>query len=94
VLLYGEPPTRRQAALRLLDQPAPAPVPWSTLATTVCSTDPWRLRARALEALGVAAGEADERTASAILEQLLLATRACDDQLTASTDRSSYAESL
>ncbi|HKN49301.1 MAG TPA: hypothetical protein VJ010_03645 [Actinomycetota bacterium] len=80
VLLYGEPPTRRAAALRLLDEPSPLPVPWSTLATTVWSTDPWRLRARALEALGVAAGEADERTASAILDELVLATREVVDK--------------
>jgi len=59
VLLYGEPPTRRDAALRLLDQPEF--VSWSTLASTVWSTDPLSLRARSLEALGVAAGHADER---------------------------------
>ncbi|HMC52391.1 MAG TPA: hypothetical protein VKI64_06485 [Acidimicrobiales bacterium] len=73
VLLYGEPATRRGAVLRFLAQPGPAP--WSTLATTVWSTDPWLLRARALEALGAAAGHADERTAMAILDELLQATR-------------------
>ena len=68
VLLYGEPPTRRDAALRLLDQPEF--VSWSTLASTVWSTDPLSLRARSLEALGVAAGHAYEHTAQAILDEL------------------------
>jgi len=73
VLLYGEPRTRREAALRLLDPPEL--VSWSTLATTVWSTDPWSLRARSLEALGVAAGHADEHTAQAILDELRLAAQ-------------------
>ena len=73
VLLYGEPPTRRDAALRLLDQPEF--VSWSTLASTVWSTDPLSLRARSLEALGVAAGHADDQTARAILDELREAAR-------------------
>ena len=69
LLLYGSPNTRRQAAERFLEEADPAC--WALLAETVRSEEPWLLRARCLEALGVAAGQADEPTVRIILTVLL-----------------------
>jgi hypothetical protein len=65
VLLYGSPATRRAAALRLL---AAREIAWWTmLSDTMRLDEDWRVRARALEILGLAAGEADRPEAEAIL---------------------------
>jgi hypothetical protein len=46
---------------------------WSLLGATVRSDEDWRLRARCLEVLGMAAGSADRQTAEAILEAVAAA---------------------
>ena len=60
VLLHGSPATRRAVAERLLE--ADDPAWWQLLATTTRADEDWRLRARCLEVLGLAAGAAESRT--------------------------------
>ena len=73
LLLFGGSDTRRLLAQRLVkDGDAEQ---WSLLASTVCSQEPWLLRARCLEVLGLAAGAADQRTAEMILELLTVKAR-------------------
>jgi hypothetical protein len=60
VLLNATPTSRRAVALRLLE--AEDPTWWPLLASTARSDEDWRLRARCLEVLGVAAGAADRHT--------------------------------
>jgi hypothetical protein len=65
LLLYGSEETRRSLADGL---------PASDLAmltATVRSNEPWLLRARCLEVLGMAAAAGDESTAATILAGLL-----------------------
>jgi hypothetical protein len=71
MLVYGEQDTRRRAALGLVGQRGDPSV--ASLASTVFSQDPLLLRARSLEALGVAAAGTDEETAQEILDSLLSA---------------------
>lgn len=68
VLLYGGPESRRVAAERLAGLADPEH--WSVLANTVRSAEPWQLRARCLEVLGLVAASADRETAEAILQLL------------------------
>lgn len=68
VLLYGRAETRRRLVLDALA--AADRHVWSVLAETARSSGPWQLRARCLEALGVAAGAADEALAECILQSL------------------------
>ena len=68
VLLFGRAETRRrlvQDAIAAADQHI-----WKVLVETVRSSGPWQLRARCLEALGVAAGGADQALAEYILRSL------------------------
>ena len=60
VLLHATPATRRAVAKRLLQ--VDDPTWWQLLASTTRSDDDWRLRARCLEVLGLAAGAAEVRT--------------------------------
>jgi hypothetical protein len=60
VLLHATPATRRAVAQRLLE--ADDATWWQLLASTTRHDDDWRLRARCLEVLGVAAGAAELRT--------------------------------
>lgn len=69
LLVYGQPETRRVLAQRLLGEDDGEW--WALLMSTVRSQEPWRLRARCLEVLGLAAGSADEQTAERILGELL-----------------------
>lgn len=69
LLLYGSPQTRRALAAHLREPDAHHDR--SLLLSTACSNEPWRLRARCLEVLGLAAGDGDEATARAILDGLL-----------------------
>ena len=69
LLLYGRPQSRRSLAERFLH--AGDTGCWSLLADTVRSGEPWLLRAQCLEALGLAAGSADQQTAELILGVLL-----------------------
>jgi hypothetical protein len=69
ILVYGSPDSRRLMAERLLR--AGDTACWFLLADTVRSRDPWLMRARCLEALGLAAGSADQQTAELILGALL-----------------------
>lgn len=46
---------------------------WRLLGATVRSGEDWRLRARCLEVLGMAAGSADRQTAEAILDAVVAA---------------------
>jgi hypothetical protein len=69
VLMYGSPCSRRLLAERLLRIGDPGC--WSLLGDTVRSGEPWQLRARCLETLGLAAGSADQHTAESILRALL-----------------------
>jgi hypothetical protein len=72
VLLHGTPASRRAAALRLLR--ASDPGWWPLLAATVRSGEDWRLRARCLEVLGLAAGAGD-RTAFEAIDSALFTRR-------------------
>jgi hypothetical protein len=65
LLLYGSEATRRSLAGGLVESD------WAMLAATVRSSEPWLLRARCLEVLGMAAGGGDEATAAAIMAALL-----------------------
>jgi hypothetical protein len=69
VLLHATPSSRRAVALRLLE--AEDPRWWTLLAATVRSDEDWRLRARCLEVLGLAAGAADRQTVEQIAAALL-----------------------
>jgi hypothetical protein len=69
VLLHATPASRRAVALRLLE--ADDPTWWPLLASTVRSDEDWRLRARCLEVLGLAAGSAGRHT-HALIETALL----------------------
>lgn len=68
LLLYGGPDTRQRLAEQLA---ADGAAPWSLLAETARSREPWLLRARCLELLGLAAARADQQTAEFILGSLL-----------------------
>ena len=68
VLLFGRAETRRrliQDAIAGADQDI-----WNVLVETVRSRGPWKVRARCLEALGVAAGSSDQALAEYILHAL------------------------
>jgi hypothetical protein len=69
VLTYGLAESRRAAVERLLAEADPEV--WGLLASTVHSPAPWRLRARCLEALGLAAGRAEQPLAEHILGLLV-----------------------
>ncbi|MBI3967143.1 MAG: hypothetical protein HY329_16030 [Chloroflexi bacterium] len=64
LLLFGTAHTRRTTAERLLQSDDDR---WRLLAGTVRSDEPWLLRARCLEVLGLMAAQADRATAEAIL---------------------------
>jgi hypothetical protein len=66
LLCYGGPDTRRGMAERLV-QGGGGTAAWPLLAGTVRSREPWLLRARCLEMLGLAAARADRQTAELIL---------------------------
>ena len=68
LLLYARPETRLQIVRQLVadgDQRV-----WAMLVDTTHSSGPWLLRARCLEALGLAAGVGDQGLAETILESL------------------------
>ena len=67
-LLYGAPETRSRIAAELRQTDDPALL--DLLASTVCSTEPWQLRARCLEVLGLAAGGGPQSLAERILSAL------------------------
>ena len=69
LLMYGSAATRRSVADGLLASGGADD--WAMLAVTVRSNEPWLLRARCLEVLGMAAAGGDERTAKAIIATLL-----------------------
>jgi hypothetical protein len=69
VLLHATPASRRAVALRLLE--AEDSTWWLLLAATVHSDEDWRIRARCLEVLGLAAGAADRQTLELIEAALL-----------------------
>ncbi len=69
ILLYGQPATRRRAVARLV-QTADIDT-WQLLAGTVRSDQPWLLRARSLEALGLVAGAVGRETAEHVLRLLV-----------------------
>jgi hypothetical protein len=68
ILLYGGPGTRRALARRLAGEDGQEL--WRLLVSTVRSDEPWLLRARCLEVIGLVAGSADPQRAAAILEAL------------------------
>lgn len=65
LLLHGALESRRRLAADLVR--AEDPRLWQLLADTVASPGPWKLRARCLEALGMAAGTAEQAVAERIL---------------------------
>jgi hypothetical protein len=67
--MHGSAATRRSVADGLLESGGPDD--WAMLAATVRSAEPWLIRARCLEVLGLAAAGGDEPTAEAILAALL-----------------------
>lgn len=67
ILLYGSAETRRSLA----DEVRGSADARSMLAETVRSREPWRLRARSLEVLGMAAAGAERSIAESILAALL-----------------------
>jgi hypothetical protein len=69
VLLYGSANSRRAAAKRLVRDNDPEV--WDMLVSTVRSAEPWLLRARALEVLGLVVGEADQPIAEKLVGDLL-----------------------
>jgi hypothetical protein len=69
LLMYGSATTRRSLADALRE--AGGADDWAMLAATVRSDEPWLLRARCLEVLGIAAAGADQPTAEAIFGVLL-----------------------
>jgi len=68
-LLWGTATTRQQLAEQLAQSGSKAGR--VMLAETVRSAEPWRLRARCLEVLGLAAGQAQREVAEEILGHLL-----------------------
>jgi hypothetical protein len=70
VLIYGTPQTRRALADRLATEGRDDL--WPLLVATVRSDEPWLLRARCLEVLGVVAGSARPEIAATILTGLLV----------------------
>jgi hypothetical protein len=69
LLMYGNAATRRSVADGLLESGSADD--WAMLAATARSNEPWLLRARCLEVLGMAAAGGDEPTAQAILALVL-----------------------
>ncbi len=69
VLSFGCAESRRSFAEMLAARNDPEI--WGLLAETVHSDGPWRLRARCLETLGIAAGCLDKEKAESILKALL-----------------------
>jgi hypothetical protein len=69
VLMYGTVETRRALAERLITEHRTEL--WQLLVETVRSDEPWLLRARCLEVLGLVAGNAEPETAGTILAGLL-----------------------
>lgn len=69
LLLYGTPASRRRLAMRLGGDGEGDAL--ALLVATARSGDRWRLRARALEALGLVAGSAEQGLAERILAGLL-----------------------
>lgn len=69
LLLYGRLLTRQRLATRLLAEGSLET--WHLLAATVRSSEPWQLRARCLEVLGLMAGGADQQSAERVLDLLL-----------------------
>ena len=65
-LLYGAPETRQRIARELLATQDPDLL--DPLTSTVCSTEAWHLRARCLEVLGLAAGDARQELVERILD--------------------------
>jgi hypothetical protein len=70
-LAYGSPATRQRIVEGLLSRGDFRL--WALLVDTVRSGEPWSLRARCLEVLGLAATRADQQTAELILTALLAA---------------------
>jgi hypothetical protein len=68
-LLWGSPSARRELGDRLAADGSGAGL--ALLAETARSRESWRLRARCLEVLGIAAGQADQATAEHILQLLV-----------------------
>ena len=68
-LAYGSPATRQRLVEGLLSR-GDVRI-WALLIDTVRSGEPWSLRARCLEVLGLAAARADQQTAELILTALL-----------------------
>jgi hypothetical protein len=69
LLMNGTPDSRRAAALRLTESENQL---WlAVLVDTVRSAEEWRVRARCLEALGIAAGASEQPVAESILVALL-----------------------
>ena len=68
-LAYGSPATRQRLVEELLSR-GDVRI-WTLLVDTVRSGEPWSLRARCLEVLGLAAARADQQTAELILTALL-----------------------
>jgi len=68
VLVYGGPDSRQAVAERMLETEDAEG--WKMLAATVLSHEPWLLRVRCLEVLGLAAGSAERATAEIILDLL------------------------
>jgi hypothetical protein len=64
-LAYGSPATRQRLVEELLSR-GDVRI-WTLLVDTVRSGEPWSLRARCLEVLGLAAARADQQTAELIL---------------------------
>jgi hypothetical protein len=69
VLMYGGPETRRALARRLAAEDREDI--WHLLVDTARSDEPWLLRARCLEVLGLVAGSGDPGRAERILVALL-----------------------
>ena len=69
ILLYGGPDTRRSLARRIAADDHEEL--WRLLVATVRSDEPWLLRARCLEVLGLVTGSADPLRAADILSALL-----------------------
>lgn len=72
LLLFGGPEARRHMAEDLVIRRDRSM--WKLLLATATSTEPWALRARSLEMLGLIAGFADQKMAEEILSAL------CDSQ--------------
>lgn len=68
LLLFGTAETRHQIASRVLSSGNEDVI--SLLADTVRSSEPWLLRARCLEVLGMVAGAGDRKTSESILTAL------------------------